>query len=145
MTFGEKVRFLRKKNGLSQEKLAEQLGVSQRTVLSYEKNISRPRQLRTYEKLAEALGVDVNYLRSESRLFLEEDPSQSGSPVQQKAISLLSQIHDLLWCGELNDLEALSFVTEVQKVYLSSRTSPSDANTTYQELHSWQNIIPKKT
>ena len=42
MTIGERIKALRKKNGLTQEKLAENLGVSYQAVSKWECNVSIP-------------------------------------------------------------------------------------------------------
>ena len=63
MTFGEKVRNERNRLGLSQDELAKQIGVSRRVISSYENDSSRPRGTERYQKLADSLGVNINYLR----------------------------------------------------------------------------------
>ena len=62
MTFGEKVKSRRKFLQLTQQELAEQIGISRRAVISYEKDISQPRKNEDYLKLAKALKVNVNVL-----------------------------------------------------------------------------------
>lgn len=63
MTFGEKVKSLRKKHGLSQPELAQAIGVSVRTIASYEAGRSYPKVRDMYDRLARVFGVDVNYGR----------------------------------------------------------------------------------
>ena len=65
MKFGEKVKKLRKDMKLSQSELAKKIGVTGRSVASYEAGTSYPRYKETYDALAAVLGVDVNYLRTE--------------------------------------------------------------------------------
>ena len=64
MKFGEKVKEQREKKRLTQPELAKLLGVSTRTIASYESCNSYPRHQETYEKLAEILGVSVDYLKT---------------------------------------------------------------------------------
>ena len=52
MTFGEKVRELRIKNGYSQEELAEMTGVTKRTVRNWETGGKYPRNQALYTALA---------------------------------------------------------------------------------------------
>lgn len=61
MRFSEKVRDIRKKLGYSQRELSERVGVSLRSVCSYEAGSVTPRGA-ILRKLAEALGVTVEYL-----------------------------------------------------------------------------------
>ena len=65
MTFGEKLKELRKKKKMTQEEVANEIGISRRSYIAYEQESIRPRRQETYEKLAKTLGCDVNYLRVE--------------------------------------------------------------------------------
>ena len=62
MQFGERIRILRKEKGLSQQEVADMLGVSLRAYAAYETKDVRPRKKATYEKMADVLGCDVNEL-----------------------------------------------------------------------------------
>ncbi len=73
MDFGQRLRVLRKDAGLTQAQVAESVGVSRRTYVSYEQEGKRPRKVETYEGLARALGCDVKDLLAE-----DSDTSQSG-------------------------------------------------------------------
>ena len=66
MTFAEKLRSLRRENGLSQEALAKELGITRRTLARYEAGDCYPRYREVYEKLASLLNVDADYLRTEA-------------------------------------------------------------------------------
>lgn len=59
--FGERLRSLRKEHGLSQQELAERLGVSHMTVRRLESDESRP-QGEILAGLVNALGVDLEWL-----------------------------------------------------------------------------------
>ena len=60
MTFGEKVRSLRKERKMSQQELASMVGVSYRTIRSWEVEGRFPKQNVLYQKLADALQCDVS-------------------------------------------------------------------------------------
>ena len=81
MNFGEKVKELREAKGLSQVELGRLIGVSYRTVQSYEAGKSYPKQREVYDRLAKELNVDVNYLRTENEVFMEEVGSRYGRRV----------------------------------------------------------------
>ena len=72
MTFGEKVRSLRKEKKMSQQELASMVGVSYRTIRSWEVEGRFPKQNVLYKKLADALQCDVSYLMSEDEAFITE-------------------------------------------------------------------------
>lgn len=65
MTLGEKIRNLRKRSGMSQEKLAELMGISRQSVAKWESGQSSPSSANLF-KLAEILGTTtVSLLASE--------------------------------------------------------------------------------
>ena len=66
MTFGEKVRRLRKEKGWTQSELAKLSGLSLRTIISYEKGESYPKKRSTYDVLAEIFEIPSVELRSET-------------------------------------------------------------------------------
>lgn len=68
MNFGEKLKALRNNKKMTQNKVAEEIGVSRRAYIAYEQGNSRPRNQETYDRLAQVLGCDVNYLRVEDTL-----------------------------------------------------------------------------
>ena len=72
MTFGEKVKKARKELGITQAELGQEIGVSRRTVTSYEADMVFPHTKDTYYRLAETLKVDVNYLLAEEEVFILE-------------------------------------------------------------------------
>lgn len=121
MKFGEKVKALRKERKLSQGELAAKIGVSCRSVASYEAGTSYPRYQETYEALAAALGVDVNYLRTEDEVFLEDVGQRYGSRGQRQASAILTEARQLFAGGELSEEDKLAFLTEMQQLFLDSK------------------------
>ena len=69
--YGEKIKAKRKAMGLSQEDLAERLGVTRQAVSKWEKEISEP-SMENLVKLSEIFGVDIGYFKN------EEDESKIG-------------------------------------------------------------------
>ena len=61
MTLGERIREARLKKGLTQEQLAEKIGVAKSTLTGYEKGNREPDVLKL-QKLIDCLGVPSNYL-----------------------------------------------------------------------------------
>lgn len=78
-TFGQRLKVLREKTGLSQAKLSEQVNVSLKTVQRWEKDERQPR-IEEVLKLAEVLGI------SEGEL-LNGSPEQPGQWVLQIRIA----------------------------------------------------------
>ena len=79
MTFGEKIKSLRKSKGMNQTQLANILGVSLRTIRGWETEGRYPKQHELYQKLADSLGCDVSYLMTEGESFITEATEQYGS------------------------------------------------------------------
>ncbi|MDO4280233.1 MAG: helix-turn-helix transcriptional regulator [Peptococcaceae bacterium] len=75
MILSEKISELRKKNGWSQEALAEQLGVSRQSVSKWESGASIP-DLDKILRLSEVFGVSTDYL-------LKDDTAPAASPIQE--------------------------------------------------------------
>ena len=121
MKFGEKGKKLRKEMKLSQGELAAKIGVSARSVASYEAGTSYPRYKEVYEALAAALGVDVNYLRTEDEEFLEDVGQQFGSRGQRQATAILEEARQLFAGGELSEEDQIAFLTEMQQLFLDSK------------------------
>jgi len=61
LTFGEKVKEIRKKKGLSQLELGKKMNISQQAIAKYEKIIEQPK-LTTVQKIADALDVTISEL-----------------------------------------------------------------------------------
>ena len=61
MTIGERIKALRKKNDLTQEKLAERIGTRQRNISNWETGICEP-DIVTLYLIAKALDVDIQEL-----------------------------------------------------------------------------------
>ena len=121
MNFGEKVRELREAKGLSQVELGRLIGVSYRTVQPYEAGKSYPKQREVYDRLAKELDVDVNYLRTENEVFMEEVGSRYGRRGVLQAKDILEQTAQLFAGGSLSDEDELAFITEMQRLYLDSK------------------------
>ena len=73
MTFGENLQFLRKRAGLTQEYLAEQMEVSRQSVSKWESNSAYP-EMDAILRLCDRFGVDMDtLLRGDVQTALAED------------------------------------------------------------------------
>jgi len=121
MTFGEKVKTLRKTKDMSQTQLAQAIGVSLRTVGGWEKEGRYPKQHELYQKLADTLGCDVSYLMIEEESFITEATEQYGSRGAKQAQQILEQAAAMFAGGELSDEDKTAFMDEIQMLYLDSK------------------------
>ena len=74
--FGDKVKEAREILDLSQDQLAEKVGVSQRSITAYETDSAKPRGT-TARKLARALNVSLDYLLSDD---VDDPIDRVGAP-----------------------------------------------------------------
>ena len=77
-TFGATISALRKEKGLTQLELAQQMGVTDKAVSKWERNLSFP-DVASLPKLAEVLGTSVDELL-EVKTAAQEEPEPSKVP-----------------------------------------------------------------
>ena len=121
MTFGEKVKNERNRLGLNQDELAKKIGVTRRVISSYENDSSRPRGTERYKKLAEALGVNINYLLSEDEAFIADVEDNYGHRGAKQAKELLAEVTGLFAGGEMADGDMREMVDAIQEAYLIAK------------------------
>lgn len=121
MTFGEKVKNERNRLGLNQDELAKKIGVTRRVISSYENDSSRPRGTERYKKLAEALGVNINYLLSEDEAFIADVEDNYGHRGAKQAKELLAEVTGLFAGGEMADEDMREMVDTIQEAYLIAK------------------------
>ena len=128
MTFGERVRKLRKEKQMSQSALAELAGVSPRTIFGYEAGTTYPRTERLLNRLADALGVTSEDLVGgaatlESFTLINAQPSfdTQAQIVTQQVISIL--------LGEyLDDDQKDEMVHAIMDAYWESKRKNREKN-----------------
>ncbi|GAA6493714.1 hypothetical protein K280104A7_32780 [Candidatus Bariatricus faecipullorum] len=121
MTFGEKIKTLRKSKNLNQTQLANAIGVSLRTIRGWEIEGRYPKQHELYQKLADVLGCDISYLMAEEEAFVTEATEQYGSRGAKQAQQILEQAAAMFAGGELSDDDKTAFMDEIQMLYLDSK------------------------
>ena len=122
MTFGEKVRELRKQAGLSQSELGTAVEVTLRTVRGWEVEGRYPKKHATYAKLAEVLGCRISYLLTEDESFSEGYLEETESVISRQSRQILRQLEAIFASHKLTDEEKFALVTEIQVLYLNTRS-----------------------
>ena len=130
MTFGEKLINARLTLNLSQIELAEKVGITERSIYSYEQTGTFPR-MAVLKKLAGALNVSVSYLMDEEEddrlknigdeLFIANAKNEFGYKGAREAQGVLSQASALFAGGELDDAAKDIFFQSLMEVYLESK------------------------
>lgn len=137
MTFSDKVKLARNERGLNQEQLADLMGVSRRSVVSWETTGTKPRGGRL-RKLAEVLEVSEDYLAHdkitdpqygiEKREYVEEARSMFGDRAAREMDVLLEKNVALFAGGEISQEAKDAYFEAVMKAYLACK---DEAKKTY--------------
>lgn len=127
MTFSDKIKRAREVAGFTQQQLADQVGVSKRTIAAYESTDAKARPS-TMRKLAEALGVSTDYLAREEIIdpkyglekqpYVEEVRTACGDRAAREMNELLERNAALFAGGELSQEAKDDFFQAVTKAYL---------------------------
>ena len=130
MTFTDKIKRSREIAGMTQRELAEAIGVSQRTIASYESQGAIARR-GTAQKLAHALKVSVKYLTDDNCTNPLEDIEKDNYIEQARALygtkgardmdSLLKDNAALFAGGELSQEQKDIFFQAIMTAYVTSK------------------------
>ena len=121
MTFAEKLKSLRKENGLSQEALSKTIEVPLRTYRSWEADGRYPKNRDIYVRLSDALGCDVSYLMSDDAVFISSVNEQYGARGARQAKELLEQTKALFAGGELSEEDQLAFMNDLKDIFMDAK------------------------
>lgn len=137
MTFSEKVKRTRELLGLNQQGLADLVGVSKRTIATYETVGSIPRPA-TLRKLADTLQVSTDYLVNddiddplygiEKKEYVDEARERFGAKAAKEMDFLLERNAALFAGGELSPEAKDAYFEAVMKAYLACK---EEAKKTY--------------
>lgn len=130
MTFSDKIKRTREMANLTQQQLAKEVGVSQRTIASYESGGARARRSTT-EKLARALKVSVKFLSDdnctdpladiEKDEYIDQARSLYGSRGVRDMEELLRDNAALFAGGELSQEQKDVFFQAVMTAYVTCK------------------------
>ena len=126
MTFGEKFKAEREKRGLTQQEVAEGLGINRRMITRYENGISFPRSRDAYKKIADYFEVDVNYLLTEDEEFVVQASEQYGSRGMKQAQELIDGMSGLFAGGSLSEQDKDAVMKALQDIYWESKAHSAD-------------------
>lgn len=121
MKFGEKVRDLRKKHSLTQDELAQCLGINKRTIIGWERDGRYPRSVEMLEKMADIFHVPLTYLQPDQSLFIERAAEAYGKKGKIEAQHLAFELTELFASGELTPQDMDGIMYEMHKAYFKYR------------------------
>lgn len=129
-TFSEKVREARTLRDLNQAQLARLIGVSARTIVSYETSEARPHPA-TLKKLAEALGVSERYLCDDQVTnptegmaredYMNKTRAMYGAKAAREIDFLMERNSALFAGGEISQEAKDAYFEAVMEAYLACK------------------------
>lgn len=135
MTFSDKIKRAREIADLTQQELADSIGVSKRTIASYESQGAVPRRS-TLAKLARALKVSVKYLSDDACTDPLADIEQDDYVAEARALygekgardmeGLLAANTALFAGGELSQEQKDAFFEAVTKAYFACKSEAKE-------------------
>lgn len=121
MKFGEKFKTERLKKNLTQQEVADSLGINRRMITRYENGLSFPRTKDAYKKIADFFGVDVNYLLTEDDKFVVRASEQYGLHGMKQAQELIDGMSGLFAGGTLSEQDKDAVMKALQDIYWESK------------------------
>ena len=121
MTFGEKIKALRKEWGMTQKDLAEALGLSLRTISNYETGGLRPRHDATYDALATLFHVPKTYFFTEEDAFILAAETRWGKSGADDARELVDGVIGLFAGGRLDEEDKQAVFEAIQEAYFRAK------------------------
>jgi transcriptional regulator with XRE-family HTH domain len=107
MTLGEKIKELRTKNGITQEKLAEQLNVSRSAIAKWESNGGTP-EIGNLKLISEIFSVSIDSLIDETSQVKEVIIKESDCQVDSYYTGKICDIELIGWNDGVYDVVILS-------------------------------------
>jgi len=129
MQFGEKIRLLRKRAGISQKDFAEQLGITRRALVYYENGERFPREAGLIDKIAAHLNVTADFLTDDSEsvamkkeeIFLQEEKAEYNVKGKGETKKYLETTKDLFAGEELSNEDKDALFEVLTEIYFDSK------------------------
>ena len=121
MNFGEKLREIRTQENLTQQEMADKIGVSLRTLKSYELGETLPRYRKIYHKIADEFNVDINYLLTEGDDFVLAAGEKHGYRGTKGAKTLIADARTLFAGGELSEQDKKVVFDALQEAFFEAK------------------------
>ena len=138
MLFAEKLKQLRGIARLTQEEVANKVGVAYRTYQNYETGNKYPRNTEVYGKLAALFGVTADYLLSEEDHYLIDANEKGGAKAMKDVQKLIAEVGGLFAGGELSESDKEKVFMALSEIYWDSRNRNKEKYTPkkYRKNHS---------
>ena len=121
MLFGDNIKELRNLAGMSQQELANNAGLSLRSIQNYESNQRHPKDVAILNKLCKTLNTTIEALMKEEDNFIQEATEKYGTRGKKDAKKLVTEISGLFAGGELNDEDKDKVFRAITDIYWKSK------------------------
>ena len=126
MTFGNKLKQIRIGSHLTQEQMADIIGVERKTIARYENDESVPRSAKTYERLAEHFNSSIDFWKNDTPDDFQQTAAIAyGADGKMQAQKLLEDAAGLFAGGALSDEDKDAVFAALQKVYWEIKVEKS--------------------
>ena len=136
MSFGEKIKELRKRNNLSQAELAERIGVTQKTICNYENGTRFPKGQKIINGFADIFDVSIDYLLDNTDIdedennidieykeeFISSAKENFGYKGKKEAENLLEKTAAIFSGGSLSDEDKDAFFQSITELYFDAKS-----------------------
>jgi len=119
MKLSGKLKRARKAIKMNQEELANAIGVSKRTIQNYEIADMHPKKREHYYKLADVLGVDVNYLLTEDEEQIFGAYEKGGTKAMHDMDGLVQSVCGLFAGGSLPEEDMDAAMQAISEAYFA--------------------------
>ncbi len=118
MTFGEKLKKLRIGADLKQEDVAKGIGITSRSIISYEQGETLPRSNAVYDKLADFFGTTVEFWKEEKEDDFQKAAEYAyGKKGKTTAERLVKEVAGLFAGGTLSEEDTEKMMFALQDAY----------------------------
>ena len=121
MSFGDKLKDLRIKSGMSQEQLAQKLGITRRSIVYYETSERYPKKREILLGIAKVFSVPVDFLVTEKEEFVIDAAEKYGSSGVRDANELIAEIGGLFAGGKLDEEDKDKVFKAITDLYFEAK------------------------
>ena len=120
MFFNEKLKSLRNAHDMTQDTLAQKLGITKRALANYESGKRIPKH-ETLIKISEIFDVSLDYLLAKEDDFISNATKKYGTSGKIKAKQIVAETSGLFAAGELDEEDKDAFFRSVTEIYFESK------------------------
>jgi len=129
MTFAEKFKRLRTGAGISQDKLAKEIGITTRTIIKYEQGHSLP-SAEQLTKIARFFAVSIDSLLDGREELVIEARERGGARSARKIDELTKELSGVFAGGSLADEDLDAAMRAITQAYWIAKDAQKDAKKT---------------